>query len=134
LVDPTIIEDADPKRIDRSASDIRTVEYASPGRTRQMTVPSEAMMDAVMKCRRCRSDLNPEFAQLILDHETARTGEHVSDPVIADRAEWLCGDCSQTITEATASSSRKKKNLADLAGRIRFRNGFDPKSARKLRG
>ena len=30
--------------------------------------------------------------------------------------------------------SRKKKNLADLAGRIRFRNGFDPKSARKLRG
>lgn len=30
--------------------------------------------------------------------------------------------------------SRKKKNLADLAGRIRFRSGFDPKSARKLRG
>jgi Arc/MetJ family transcription regulator len=30
--------------------------------------------------------------------------------------------------------SRRKKNLADLAGRIRFGNGFDPKSARKLRG
>ncbi len=30
--------------------------------------------------------------------------------------------------------SRKKKNLADLAGRIRFREGFDPKSVRKLRG
>jgi len=30
--------------------------------------------------------------------------------------------------------SRRKKNLADLAGRIRFRDGFDPKSARKLRG
>lgn len=30
--------------------------------------------------------------------------------------------------------SRKKKNLADLAGRIRFRTGFDHKSMRKLRG
>lgn len=30
--------------------------------------------------------------------------------------------------------SRKKKNLADLAGRIRFRNGFDHKSMRKVRG
>lgn len=30
--------------------------------------------------------------------------------------------------------SRKKKNLADLAGRIRFRAGFDHKSLRKLRG
>ena len=29
---------------------------------------------------------------------------------------------------------RKKKNLPDLAGRIRFRAGFDPKSVRKLRG
>jgi Arc/MetJ family transcription regulator len=30
--------------------------------------------------------------------------------------------------------SRKKKNLADLAGRIRFRDGFDHKAMRKLRG
>jgi len=30
--------------------------------------------------------------------------------------------------------SRKKKNLADLAGRIRFRDGFDHKALRKLRG
>jgi len=30
--------------------------------------------------------------------------------------------------------SRKKKNLADLGGRIRFRAGFDHKSLRKLRG
>ena len=30
--------------------------------------------------------------------------------------------------------SRKKKNLADLAGRIRFRKGFDYKAMRKLRG
>lgn len=30
--------------------------------------------------------------------------------------------------------SRKKKNLADLAGRIRFRKDFDPKEMRKLRG
>jgi Arc/MetJ family transcription regulator len=30
--------------------------------------------------------------------------------------------------------SRKKKNLADLAGTIQFRKGFDPKSMRKLRG
>ena len=30
--------------------------------------------------------------------------------------------------------SRKKKNLADLAGRIRFRAGFDHKALRKLRG
>ena len=30
--------------------------------------------------------------------------------------------------------SRKKKNLADLAGRIRFRQGFDHKAMRKLRG
>jgi Arc/MetJ family transcription regulator len=30
--------------------------------------------------------------------------------------------------------SRKKKNLADLAGRIQFREGFDHKAARKLRG
>jgi Arc/MetJ family transcription regulator len=30
--------------------------------------------------------------------------------------------------------SRKKKNLADLAGRIRFREGFDHKAMRKLRG
>jgi Arc/MetJ family transcription regulator len=30
--------------------------------------------------------------------------------------------------------SRKKKNLADLAGRIRFRPGFDHKTLRKLRG
>ena len=30
--------------------------------------------------------------------------------------------------------SRKKKNLADLAGRIRFREGFDHKEMRKLRG
>jgi len=29
--------------------------------------------------------------------------------------------------------SRKKKNLADLAGRIRFRDGFDHKALRKLR-
>jgi Arc/MetJ family transcription regulator len=30
--------------------------------------------------------------------------------------------------------SRRKKNLVELAGRIRFRKGFDPKSVRKLRG
>jgi len=30
--------------------------------------------------------------------------------------------------------SRRKKNLTDLAGRIRFRRGFDPKDMRKLRG
>jgi Arc/MetJ family transcription regulator len=30
--------------------------------------------------------------------------------------------------------SRKKKNLADLAGRIQFHEGFDHKSLRKLRG
>jgi len=30
--------------------------------------------------------------------------------------------------------SMKKKNLADLAGRIRFRAGFDHKALRKLRG
>ena len=30
--------------------------------------------------------------------------------------------------------SRKKKNLADLAGRIRFRTGFDYKAMRELRG
>ena len=30
--------------------------------------------------------------------------------------------------------SRKKKNLADLAGKIRFRSGFDHKEMRKLRG
>jgi Arc/MetJ family transcription regulator len=29
--------------------------------------------------------------------------------------------------------SRKKKNLADLAGRIRFREGFDHKAMRILR-
>ncbi len=30
--------------------------------------------------------------------------------------------------------SRKKKNLTDLAGRIRFRKDFDPKAMRKTRG
>jgi Arc/MetJ family transcription regulator len=30
--------------------------------------------------------------------------------------------------------SRKKKSLADLAGKIRFRPGFDHKALRKLRG
>ena len=30
--------------------------------------------------------------------------------------------------------SRKKKNLTDLAGRIRFRKNFDAKAVRKLRG
>jgi Arc/MetJ family transcription regulator len=30
--------------------------------------------------------------------------------------------------------SRKKKNLADLSGRIQFRDGFDHKAMRKLRG
>jgi len=30
--------------------------------------------------------------------------------------------------------SRKKKSLTDLAGKIRFRNGFDHKAMRKLRG
>lgn len=30
--------------------------------------------------------------------------------------------------------SRRKKNLADLAGRIRLRKGFDHKAMRKLRG
>lgn len=30
--------------------------------------------------------------------------------------------------------SRRKKNLIDLAGRIRFRKGFDHKDVRKLRG
>jgi len=30
--------------------------------------------------------------------------------------------------------SRKKKNLTELAGRIRFRQGFDHKAMRKLRG
>ncbi len=30
--------------------------------------------------------------------------------------------------------SRRKKNLADLAGRIRFRTGFDRKGMRTLRG
>ena len=28
----------------------------------------------------------------------------------------------------------RKKNLTDLAGRIRFRKDFDPKALRKLRG
>jgi len=30
--------------------------------------------------------------------------------------------------------SHKKKNLADLAGRIRFKKGFDHKVMRKMRG
>ena len=30
--------------------------------------------------------------------------------------------------------SRKKKSLADLAGKIRFRDDFDHKTIRKLRG
>jgi len=30
--------------------------------------------------------------------------------------------------------SRKKKPLTDLAGKIRFRSGFDHKTMRKLRG
>jgi len=30
--------------------------------------------------------------------------------------------------------SRRKKNLADLAGRIRLRKGFDHKAMRKMRG
>jgi Arc/MetJ family transcription regulator len=30
--------------------------------------------------------------------------------------------------------SRRKKNLTDLAGRVRFRKGFDHKAMRKLRG
>lgn len=30
--------------------------------------------------------------------------------------------------------SRRKKNLTDLAGRVRFRKGFDHKTMRKLRG
>ena len=30
--------------------------------------------------------------------------------------------------------ARKKKNLADLSGRIRFRRGFDHKTMRKMRG
>jgi len=30
--------------------------------------------------------------------------------------------------------SRKKKNLTDLAGRIRFRKDFDHKAMRKMRG
>lgn len=30
--------------------------------------------------------------------------------------------------------SRKKKSLADLAGKIRFRDDFDHKAMRKLRG
>jgi Arc/MetJ family transcription regulator len=30
--------------------------------------------------------------------------------------------------------SRTKKNLLDLAGRVRFRQGFDYKEMRKLRG
>jgi len=30
--------------------------------------------------------------------------------------------------------ARKKKNLLDLAGHIRFRRGFDHKKLRKLRG
>ncbi len=30
--------------------------------------------------------------------------------------------------------SRTRKNLADLAGRVRFRKGFDHKAMRKLRG
>jgi len=30
--------------------------------------------------------------------------------------------------------SRKRKKLADLAGKIRFRNGFDHKTLRKVRG
>jgi len=36
--------------------------------------------------------------------------------------------------KAERSRPAKKKSLADLTGRIRFRKGFDPKSARKLRG
>ena len=31
-------------------------------------------------------------------------------------------------------SRRKKKNLADLSGRIRFRKNYDHKTARKVRG
>ena len=30
--------------------------------------------------------------------------------------------------------SRRRKNLIDLAGRVRFRNGFDHKVLRKTRG
>ena len=30
--------------------------------------------------------------------------------------------------------SRKRKNLTELAGRIRFRKDFDPKAMRKMRG
>ena len=38
---------------------------------------------------------------------------------------------SQYDYKAERSRSRKKMSLADLAGRIRFRNGFDPKRPEK---
>ena len=40
----------------------------------------------------------------------------------------------QLALKELVRSRRKKRNLADLAGRIRFRAGFDHKRLRKLRG
>jgi len=57
----------------------------------------------------------------LVDEALARTGVRTKREVVQLALEELV-------------KSRKKKNLADLAGRIRFRAGFDHKAFRKLRG
>jgi len=63
----------------------------------------------------------------------------VFDDALIDEAMALTGARSRSevvrlALQELVKSRRKRKNLADLAGRIRFRPGFDHKAARKLRG
>ena len=62
----------------------------------------------------------------------------VLDDALVDEAMKLTGTHTKKEVVHLALEelirSRKKKNLLDLAGRIEFRDGFDHKTMRKLRG
>jgi Arc/MetJ family transcription regulator len=66
-----------------------------------------------------------------------RTNILLDDDLVAEAMEVSGARTKKEVVHVALEElvkSRKKKNLADLAGRIRFRDGYNHKALRKLRG
>ncbi len=66
-----------------------------------------------------------------------RTNILLDDDLVAEAMEVSGARTKKEVVHVALEElvkSRKKKNLVDLAGRIRFRDGYNHKALRKLRG
>jgi Arc/MetJ family transcription regulator len=66
-----------------------------------------------------------------------RTNILLDDDLVAEAMEVSGARTKKDVVHLALEhfvKSQKKKNLVDLAGRIRFRDGYNHKALRKLRG